>query len=596
MDLQNLENYPVYILNVIPELTEENNVQLSQQITSGELITSYNFYVPNVDHQVPIASTECVPSIVSNTNSTKSIKKLSYVKSIHHSAVKDNQSTEPHTNTYSEKSVNDVILSLKDEDIHNGNDKILKYDSTTDTNVIVHLVRPTDLEANCIEIKVPKRGRPRKIISELIKNETKQDESSKKLKPEDIIEYPLTTTKSGRLCKPPKHFLNGENPVETKKNSFLIVDNNVNIGRKKVKYDVKPDFVCRGCGRTYLGHKRMQKHLERFPTHKINTSDKQVDSELQDIFQNLHETPINIDIINSKKETHTQTEVVKNRHCAYIKSKKNLQFHLKQVMKHLKKTNLMKSLSGTISVWDLLSSTLESGGLQAFSKELNTLIINLRSLSKSLQIVSNCESNSIDNNQMFIDDSLGHLFGLPKGSYSLKDIHHDYEMEQESNVWAMSSTKSIEPKVSSSQSLNCHSSPIHLNIFDNQSSKVDFLLSSSMEESILCDDNQAVLESVDGLVSERLRTMSDHLHENVPMIDYPIASTSSASNVSQSDSFMGHGVYEVFSNELNLVPTSTEEFIKSLEQFEPLNDTDNTLSTETRMLDFEDLQHTFHTS
>jgi len=40
---------------------------------------------------------------------------------------------------------------------------------------------------------------------------------------------------------------------------------------------------------------------------------------------------ISVDIINSKKETHTQTEVAKNRHCAYIKSKKNLQFHLKQV-------------------------------------------------------------------------------------------------------------------------------------------------------------------------------------------------------------------------------------------------------------------------
>jgi len=213
------------------------------------------------------------------------------------------------------------------------------------------------------------------------------------------------------------------------------------------------------------------------------------------------------------------------------------------------------------------------------------------------------------------------LFGLPKGSYCLKDIQNDYEMQQESNVWAIDSTKSIEPEVSVPQNLNHHSSPIHLNLFDSQSSKVDFLLSSSMEESILCDENQAVLESVDGLVSERLRTMSDHLHSNVPIIgrlrlviiyififiqlvykknyyisDYPIASTSSASNVSQSDSFMGHGVYEVFTNDLNLVPTSTEEFIKSLEQFEPLNDTDNALSTETRMLDFEDLQHTFHTS
>lgn len=72
--------------------------------------------------------------------------------------------------------------------------------------------------------------------------------------------------------------------------------------------------------------------------------------------------------------------------------------------------------------------------------------------------------------------------------------------------------------MSTPQNLNHHSSPIHLNLFDSQSSKVDFLLSSSMEESIMCDESQAVLESVDGLVSERLRTMSDHLHSNVPII------------------------------------------------------------------------------
>lgn len=69
-------------------------------------------------------------------------------------------------------------------------------------------------------------------------------------------------------------------------------------------------------------------------------------------------------------------------------------------MKHVKKSNLIKSLSGTISVWDLLSNTLESGNLQAFSKELNTLLINLKNISKSLKLISTCESNPIDNNQM----------------------------------------------------------------------------------------------------------------------------------------------------------------------------------------------------
>lgn len=54
------------------------------------------------------------------------------------------------------------------------------------------LVRPSDLKTNCIEINVPKRGRPRKLkLSELIKSEIKQEESSKQSRPEDVIQYPL---------------------------------------------------------------------------------------------------------------------------------------------------------------------------------------------------------------------------------------------------------------------------------------------------------------------------------------------------------------------------------------------------------------------
>ncbi|XP_025418951.1 uncharacterized protein LOC112689450 isoform X2 [Sipha flava] len=592
MDLQNLDNYPVYILNVVPELSEESNPQMSQQINSDEPL-AYNFYLPNVEDHTTMVNREIILPVDSRKNKSKPVRQSPYGKIVHNIAGNHKQNTD---NTFSEKSISDLSSLLKDEDINNDNEQVLKYDKKTDTNVIFHLVRPTDLEERPVEIKVPKRGRPRKIVSEQIKTEKNQNETSK---PEDIIEYPLISTKSGRLSKPPKHLLNGEKIIETKKNLLPIIDNDAILCRKKVKYNVKSDFVCGGCGKTYLGHKRMQEHLERFPTHKINSVEQQVDSELQDIFKNLQETPtnINVEVINGKKETHTQTENSKDRHCGYIKSKKNLAIHLKQVMKHLKKSNLIKSLSGTVSVWDLLSSNLESGNLQEFSKELQTLIINLKSVSKSLKLVSKCESSLINHNQMFIDDSLGHLFGLSQGTYTLHNIENEYEMEQSSNVWTMSSpSKSVEPKTSTPQNLNRHSSPIHLNLFDSQSSKVDFLLSSSMEESIMCEDNQAVLESVDGLVSERLRSMTDHLHSDVPIIDYPIASTSSTSNVSQPDSFMSHGVYEVFSNELNLVPTSTEEFIKSLEQFEPLNDSDNTLSTEPRMLDFEDLQHTFHTA
>lgn len=78
-------------------------------------------------------------------------------------------------------------------------------------------------------------------------------------------------------------------------------------------------------------------------------------------------------------------------------------------MKHVKKSNLVKTLSGTISIWDLLSITLENGNLQAFSKEINTLLVNLKSISKTLKLVSTCESNPIDNNQMVKKLLIKHL-------------------------------------------------------------------------------------------------------------------------------------------------------------------------------------------
>lgn len=80
MDLSNLENYPVYILNVVPELSEEGNIQIPQQLNSSDPL-SYSYFVPNIEQQVPILSSEIGPSIVSHKKITKSIKK-SYEKNV----------------------------------------------------------------------------------------------------------------------------------------------------------------------------------------------------------------------------------------------------------------------------------------------------------------------------------------------------------------------------------------------------------------------------------------------------------------------------------------------------------------------------------
>jgi len=90
MDLPNLENYPVYILNVVPELSEEGNIQMPQQITSSKPI-SYNFYVPSVEHHVPILNKESVPPTVPRKSNAKLIKKLPYEKTVPIKAVNNDK-------------------------------------------------------------------------------------------------------------------------------------------------------------------------------------------------------------------------------------------------------------------------------------------------------------------------------------------------------------------------------------------------------------------------------------------------------------------------------------------------------------------------
>lgn len=89
MDLSNLENYPVYILNANPEISDE--VQIPQQITFNEPL-AYNFYVPNDDHHIPTSSTENIRQIASQqSNNIKSVKKLSYEKIVRDTAANNDQ-------------------------------------------------------------------------------------------------------------------------------------------------------------------------------------------------------------------------------------------------------------------------------------------------------------------------------------------------------------------------------------------------------------------------------------------------------------------------------------------------------------------------
>lgn len=92
MDLPNLENYPVYILNVVPELCEDGTIQIPQQITAGEPMSSYDFYVPSVEHHDQIMTEESVPPpMVHQKSNAKSIKKLSYEKTALNKAVNNDK-------------------------------------------------------------------------------------------------------------------------------------------------------------------------------------------------------------------------------------------------------------------------------------------------------------------------------------------------------------------------------------------------------------------------------------------------------------------------------------------------------------------------
>lgn len=88
-----MENYPVYILNVIPELSEEDNPQIPQQVTSGGQL-SYNYYVPNVEDHAPMVNTEIIPPVSPRKMNTKSARQLSYEKIVHNAAGNHKQNAE----------------------------------------------------------------------------------------------------------------------------------------------------------------------------------------------------------------------------------------------------------------------------------------------------------------------------------------------------------------------------------------------------------------------------------------------------------------------------------------------------------------------
>lgn len=90
MDLPNIENYPVYILNVVPELSDEGNLQIPEQITSNEPLP-YNFYIPNVEHHTPILNTDSVQDVIRTSNNKILANKLFHKKTIQDTALNHNQ-------------------------------------------------------------------------------------------------------------------------------------------------------------------------------------------------------------------------------------------------------------------------------------------------------------------------------------------------------------------------------------------------------------------------------------------------------------------------------------------------------------------------
>jgi hypothetical protein len=93
MDLQNLDNYPVYILNVVPELSEESNPQMSQQINSDEPL-AYNFYLPNVEDHTTMVNREIILPVDSRKNKSKPVRQSPYGKIVHNIAGNHKQNTE----------------------------------------------------------------------------------------------------------------------------------------------------------------------------------------------------------------------------------------------------------------------------------------------------------------------------------------------------------------------------------------------------------------------------------------------------------------------------------------------------------------------
>lgn len=90
MDLPNLENYPVYVLNVVPEPSGEGILQIPQQITSSVSLP-YNFYVPNIEHHTPILNTDSVQEVIQTSNNKIFVDRVLQKKTVQDTALNHNQ-------------------------------------------------------------------------------------------------------------------------------------------------------------------------------------------------------------------------------------------------------------------------------------------------------------------------------------------------------------------------------------------------------------------------------------------------------------------------------------------------------------------------
>ncbi|XP_073980904.1 uncharacterized protein isoform X2 [Rhodnius prolixus] len=386
------------------------------------------------------------------------------------------------------------------------------YDLETNTRIICRVLYPEDfkpeVEKTPVVTNVKKRGRPNK--KEQVEVGAKE-EKSEKGKGEKGTDRVPARTRSGRVTRPPRHMvedykrLKGDDSDGTYSDYQSGTDENIenspavnllpglNLHQKR---NFSSQFRCPTCNKIYLGRVRMALHFTKYPDH--------CDSKQLELLKESAATR------EEGAKATWRKGLVSSRGKGKAQRKMLGRLALDKVLDSYNENEVVRTcgrrVAGMLSTWEMLLLRLESKvyegkcKVQAFLDELESLVKSVRVISQQILRPPNCDPPNVH----LEDDTIATVLGVEKGWYTSDECGLPQPLvDKEQSAPKQHNLRSSDEDCSTTSVTETHS-----NLCKDEQDVVKVKEELSELDLSCVQDDPIGVDSVDQIVSERLKTMA----------------------------------------------------------------------------------------